>query len=171
MIGDSLTHYRITAELGEGGMVEVYRASDTKLCRGVAIKVLPASISRDATSLARFERDAKALASLNHPHIAAIHGVDADQGTHFLVLDFGLSKMEESVRGSGTPASDPDAPTMKAETTQPGAVMGTPAYMSAESFVAMSRLFKTFWKVEVAPVLPKYRATPWHNIPGRVCLR
>ena len=87
MIGNSLTHYRITAKLGEGGMGEVYRASDTKLGREVAIKVLPVRISRDATSLARFEREAKALASLNHPHIAAIHGFDADQGTHFLVLE------------------------------------------------------------------------------------
>ncbi len=81
MINQTLTHYRITAKLGEGGMGEVYRASDTKLGRDVAIKVLPVSISRDATSLARFERGAKALASLNHPHIASIHGFDADQGT------------------------------------------------------------------------------------------
>ena len=87
MIGNSLTHYRITAKLGEGGMGEVYCASDTKLGREVAIKVLPARISRDAASLARFEREAKALAALNHPHIASIHGFDADQGTHFLVLE------------------------------------------------------------------------------------
>jgi serine/threonine protein kinase len=87
MIGNSLTHYRITAKLGEGGMGEVYRATDTRLGREVAIKVLPASISRDAQSLARFEREAKALASLNHPHIASIHGFEAERETHFLVLE------------------------------------------------------------------------------------
>lgn len=64
MIGNSLTHYRITAKLREGGMGEVYRATDTKLGREVAIKVLPARFSRDAQSLARFEREAKALAAL-----------------------------------------------------------------------------------------------------------
>ncbi|MSO23666.1 MAG: hypothetical protein EXQ58_10530 [Acidobacteria bacterium] len=78
MIGNSLTHYRVTAKLGEGGMGEVYRATDSKLGREVAIKVLPASFSRDPQSLARFEREAKALASLNHPHIAAIYGFDAN---------------------------------------------------------------------------------------------
>jgi serine/threonine protein kinase len=69
MIGTTLTHYRITAKLGEGGMGEVYRATDTKLGREIAIKVLPASISRDPQSLARFEREAKALAALNHPSV------------------------------------------------------------------------------------------------------
>ena len=87
MIGRTLTHYRITARLGEGGMGEVYRATDTKLGREVAIKVLPAGINHDPQSLVRFEREAKALAALNHPHIAGIHGFDADQGTHFLVLE------------------------------------------------------------------------------------
>ena len=87
MIGNSLTHYRVTAQLGEGGMGEVYRASDTKLGREVAIKVLPVRISRDATSRARFEREAKALASLNHPHIASIYGFDAERETRFLVLE------------------------------------------------------------------------------------
>ena len=87
MIGSALTHYRITAKLGEGGMGEVYRATDTKLGREVAIKVLPTSFSRDPQSLVRFEREAKALASLNHPHIAGIYGFDAEHGTHFLVLE------------------------------------------------------------------------------------
>jgi serine/threonine protein kinase len=87
MIGTTLTHYRITAKLGEGGMGEVYRATDTKLGREVAIKVLAASVSRAPQSLARFEREAKALAALNHSHIAAIYGFDAHEGTHFLVLE------------------------------------------------------------------------------------
>src|SRR5438034_1511149 len=76
MIGHSLTHYRITAKLGEGGMGEVYRATDTKLGREVAIKVLPAAFAGDAARMARFEREAQILASLNHPHIAAIYGIE-----------------------------------------------------------------------------------------------
>ncbi len=87
MIDTTIAHYRIPAKLGEDGMGEVYRATDTKLGREVAIKVLPVTISRDAQSLARFERQAKALAALNHPHIASIYGFDAERETHFLVLE------------------------------------------------------------------------------------
>ena len=75
MIGTSIAHYRITAKLGEGGMGAVYRATDTKLGRDVAIKTLPPSLSNDADYLARFQREAHALASLNHPNIAAIYGI------------------------------------------------------------------------------------------------
>ena len=71
-----IAHYRITAKLGEGGMGEVYRATDTKLGREVAIKVLPESFAQDPTRMARFEREAKLLASLNHPNIAHIYGVE-----------------------------------------------------------------------------------------------
>jgi serine/threonine-protein kinase len=76
MIGRTVAHYRITAKLGQGGMGEVYRARDTKLDRDVAIKILPAAFAADAGRMARFEREAKVLASLNHPHIAAIYGVE-----------------------------------------------------------------------------------------------
>jgi serine/threonine-protein kinase len=71
----SIAHYRITAKLGEGGMGEVWRATDTKLNRDVAIKILPESLAQDADRMARFEREAQVLASLNHPNIAAIYGV------------------------------------------------------------------------------------------------
>jgi serine/threonine-protein kinase len=64
----TIAHYRITAKLGEGGMGEVWRATDTKPGRDVALKILPASFARDPARMARFEREAKALASLNHPH-------------------------------------------------------------------------------------------------------
>src|SRR6516164_2406078 len=74
--GLSIAHYCITAKLGEGGMGEVWRASDTKLNRDVAIKVLPEAFVADRDRLARFNREAQVLASLNHPNIAAIYGVE-----------------------------------------------------------------------------------------------
>ena len=76
MIGETIAHYRITAKLGEGGMGEVYRARDTKLDRDVAIKILPAAFAQDADRMARFRREAQILASLNHPNIAHIYGVE-----------------------------------------------------------------------------------------------
>src|SRR5690242_17670381 len=72
----TIAHYRITAKLGEGGMGAVYRATDTKLNRDVAVKVLPDSFAADPDRLSRFTREAQVLASLNHPNIAAIYGVE-----------------------------------------------------------------------------------------------
>ena len=91
MIGSSLAHYRITAELGSGGMGEVWRAEDTKLGREVALKVLPEEFARDPDRMARFEREAKVLASLNHPNIATLYGLESS------VI---LSKAEGRVEGS-----------------------------------------------------------------------
>src|SRR5258708_16126613 len=71
-----IAHYKITGKLGEGGMGAVYRAIDTKLGRDVAIKVLPDSFAADPDRLARFTRESQVLASLNHPNIAAIYGVE-----------------------------------------------------------------------------------------------
>ena len=85
--GTKLGHYEIGTLLGKGGMGEVWRARDTKLGREVAIKTLPEEFAKDADRLGRFEREAKLLASLNHPNIAAIHGFEEDNGTHFLVLE------------------------------------------------------------------------------------
>ena len=85
--GTKLGHYTILSAIGKGGMGEVWRAKDTKLGREVAIKTLPEEFAKDADRLARFEREAKLLASLNHPNIAAIHGFEEDNGTHFLVLE------------------------------------------------------------------------------------
>jgi len=87
MIGAKLVHYEITAEIGRGGMGEVYQAKDTKLGRDVAIKVLPEEFARDSDRVTRFQREAKLLASLNHPNIAAIYGLEESEGTHFLVLE------------------------------------------------------------------------------------
>ena len=72
----TIAHYKVTAKLGEGGMGAVYRATDTKLHRDVAIKVLPDSFASDPDRLARFTREAQLLASLNHPNIAAIYGLE-----------------------------------------------------------------------------------------------
>ena len=77
MVGKTLAHYRITAALGAGGMGEVYRATDTKLGRDVALKLLPEAFAADPERLARFEREAKVLASLNHPGIAHLYGFES----------------------------------------------------------------------------------------------
>src|SRR6266849_2648834 len=85
--GTRLGTYEILGALGAGGMGEVYRARDTKLDRDVAIKVLPASLAADPDRLARFEREARLLASLNHPNIGAIYGVEESGGITALVLE------------------------------------------------------------------------------------
>ncbi len=87
MIGTTLAHYRITGHLGTGGMGEVYAATDAKLGRSVAIKFLPEAFAEDAERVARFQREARVLAALNHPHIAAIYGLEEEDGRHFLVME------------------------------------------------------------------------------------
>jgi len=87
LIGTRLGSYHIVSELGAGGMGEVFRAKDQRLGRDVAIKLLPEEFARDANRVARFHREAKLLASLNHPNIAAIHGLEKSSGIHFLVLE------------------------------------------------------------------------------------
>lgn len=74
--GTRLGVYEVTAQIGEGGMGQVYRATDTKLKRQVAIKILPPALAADHDRLARFQREAEVLALLNHPNIAAIHGLE-----------------------------------------------------------------------------------------------
>ena len=85
--GQSLLHFRLVDKVGEGGMGEVWRAVDTSLDREVAIKLLPAVLARDPERLARFEREAKVLASLNHPNIAAIYGFPEAEGIRFLAME------------------------------------------------------------------------------------
>jgi serine/threonine-protein kinase len=87
VINQRLAHYEISSRLGAGGMGEVYRATDTKLGREVAIKVLPELFASDPDRVVRFEREAKLLASLNHPNIAAIYGLEQSGGVLFLVLE------------------------------------------------------------------------------------
>ena len=204
MIGRTLSHFNITAKLGEGGMGEVYRAQDTKLGREVAIKVLPEAVAADPERLARFEREAKVLASLNHPSIAAIYTLEsaAPEGqlgaparpVHFLVmelvdgedlaariargpmdaeaavpialhiataleaahekgiihrdlkpanvmltaegtvkvLDFGLAKALEEEGAEAAAHGLTQSPTLTAQMTQAGVLLGTAGYMSPE---------------------------------------
>jgi len=87
MLGSALGHYRIVGLLGTGGMGEVYRAADTRLGREVALKVLPAELTGDAERLARFEREARTLAALNHRNIVTIHSVEEAEGIRFLTME------------------------------------------------------------------------------------
>ena len=96
-VGEKLGPYEILAPIGAGGMGEVYRAKDTKLERDVAIKVLPAALARDPERLARFEREAKVLASLNHPNIAQIYGIEESNTGRALVMELVLG---ETLKGS-----------------------------------------------------------------------
>ena len=85
--GNRVGPYEILAAIGAGGMGEVYRARDAKLGRDVALKVLPEAFARDAERMARFQREAKVLASLNHPNIASIYGLEDSGTTHALVME------------------------------------------------------------------------------------
>jgi serine/threonine protein kinase len=99
MIDQTIAHYKITAKLGNGGMGEVYRARDSRLNREVAVKVLPERFASDLERMNRFSREAQVLASLNHPNIASIYGLEKVEGQEVLVM--------ELVEGSaGRQASD-----------------------------------------------------------------
>jgi serine/threonine protein kinase len=105
--GNRLGPYEILGPLGVGGMGEVYRARDAKLGRNVALKVLPAAFARDGERMARFEREAKVLASLNHPNIASIYGLEDSGATHALVMELveGLT-LADRLRSGPIPIDD-----------------------------------------------------------------
>ena len=86
-VGTRFGPYEVLSALGVGGMGEVYRARDSRLHRDVAIKILPAALATDAQRLARFEREAQVLASLNHPHVAQVYGLEETDGTPALVME------------------------------------------------------------------------------------
>jgi len=87
MIPQTLGHYRVHEQIGAGGMGEVYRATDTRLGREVALKVLPDEFARDPERLARFQQEARVLAALNHANIATIHGLEESDGIRCLVME------------------------------------------------------------------------------------
>src|SRR5262245_30834292 len=104
--GTRLGPYEILAPLGVGGMGEVYRARDTRLGREVAVKVLPASLSKSPEVRARFEREARTVSSLNHPHICTLHDVGREGETDFLVMELveGETLAQRLARGPLPPA-------------------------------------------------------------------
>ena len=87
VIGKTLAHYRILESLGKGGMGEVYLAEDSKLNRRIAPKIMPPEMARDPERRRRFEREAQAVAALDHPNIVTIHSVEEVDGTHFLTRE------------------------------------------------------------------------------------
>ena len=87
LAGRSLAHYRISTAIGAGGMGEVYRATDTKLAREVALKVLPSDMAGDPDRLARFQREARAVAALNHPNVVTVYSVEESDNVHFITME------------------------------------------------------------------------------------
>ncbi len=107
MVGKTISHYKVLEKIGQGGMGEVYRATDTKLNRDVALKILPEQFTQDPQRLARFEREAKLLASLNHPNIAAIYGLEEADGVRFLSLElFESETLAEQLTKSPLPVEE-----------------------------------------------------------------
>jgi serine/threonine protein kinase len=105
--GESLLHYRLVDKIGEGGMGVVWKAVDTTLDREVAIKILPDAFAADPERLARFEREAKMLASLNHPNVATVFGVHESKGTRFLAMELVPGEdLAQRLKGSRLPVDD-----------------------------------------------------------------
>ena len=106
--GTMLGHYEIRSLIGVGGMGEVYRAHDHKLARDVALKVLPEAFARDPERIARFRREARLLAALNHTNIASIYGFEEDKGKHFLVMELveGDTLREQIIRDGAASAEE-----------------------------------------------------------------
>src|SRR5882672_2486415 len=150
MIGQTISHYRITDKLGGGGMGVVYKAEDTRLHRFVALKFLPQEVCRDPQALARFQREAQAASALNHPNICTIHDIGQQEGRAFIAMEYldGLtlkhvitgSPLEnekllllaiEIAQGAGV-RFEATAGSSAEQLTGPGTALGTVAYMSPE---------------------------------------
>src|SRR4030095_2333257 len=106
MIGRTLVHYRITAVIGIGGMGQVYRATDMKLGRDIALKVLPQETSADPARLERFQREARALAALDHPSIVSVFSVEEADGIHFLTMQLVEGRsLDQLIPDGGLPSA------------------------------------------------------------------
>src|SRR5262245_53431333 len=101
LLGKTLSHYHVIEKIGAGGMGEVYRASDVRLERDVALKVLPAGTLIDELSRKRFRKEALALSKLNHPNIATVHDFDTQDGVDFLVMEYVAGETLEGKQRSG----------------------------------------------------------------------
>ena len=109
--GNKLGPYEIVAALGAGGMGEVYRARDTRLDRAVAIKILPTHLSDNPEAKQRFEREARAISSLNHPNICTLYDVGHQDGSDFLVMEYleGETLVDRLKKGPALPRSSPSS--------------------------------------------------------------
>ena len=137
-VGTRWGPYEVLAPLGAGGMGEVYRARDTRLNRDVALKILPELFAVDPDRLARFKREAQVLASLNHPNIAAIYGLEEADGVRALVLEMvegpTLAEVIERAQGSRLTAQGPDTTQRDSATGQkPGRARGQSAAEGGQS--------------------------------------
>src|SRR5678815_1241494 len=137
MIGTKLAHYEITSHLGTGGMGEVYQATDSKLRRSVAIKLLPAAFASDPDRLSRFRREAQLLATLNHPNIAQIYGLEESGDTRCIVMELVEGETLHALITKGPIPEEETlriAPTLVTarQATNQNVMLGTAAYMSPE---------------------------------------
>jgi len=148
MIGSKLSHYDITAHLGSGGFGDVYQATDTKLGRSVAIKLLPEAFARDAERVARFQREARLLAALNHPNIATLYGTEQADGRHFLVMELraaeaGAGTASLCLRRRGTVRSCASRPRAEIRSHLPSLMRRASSAIASRTFCPMDGIFSS----------------------------
>ena len=147
--GTRLGPYDVVSMVGSGGMGEVYRARDRKLDREVAIKILPEALAADPERIARFEREAKTLAALNHPNIAHIYGLEESNGITALILELveGPTLAEVLAQGSGLKASGPSRPEPLAMSRQPSGARTQGLPIDDALRIARPTFFLSRWRV------------------------